>query len=404
MLGFIEVLILAALLLIPLLWLAGRIEIHLPGIELRASWGIRPFVALIFLLAVWGGLRRFAAPRRSLLLALTTQKLLLAGASAFICLLLIEGTMALLGIGKPMPPILVRGAEYREEAEDSPFVADRDLLFRFRPGGTINRQTINSLGFPERDVDPVKRPGAVRVICLGDSCTADGIPPYSTILNELLSQSPPDNRDWESFHNAVHGYTVVQGQRLFGKTTRDLDPDVVTIYYGWNDHWTADTPDSVRIASARNLLHHQFLQGLSEKRFYQWAVGLHGASGDEGPPQGLRVDPGEYRRTLTQLVEDIRETGTTPMLLTAPRAETLHSIVAERSGITPEEVLERHDLYVDLTRVVARDTGATLIDLAAEFEGDPDRSSYFMADGIHFTLEGRRQVARRIYDELTRLE
>lgn len=312
--------------------------------------------------------------------------------------------MAMLGIGQPMPPVLVRGAEYQEEGENSPFVADPDLLFRFKPGRTINGQTINALGFPEREVNAAKRPGVVRVISLGDSCTADGIPPYSTMLNDLLAERPPDGRAWEAFHNAVHGYTVVQGQRLFHKTTRDLDPDVVTIYYGWNDHWTADTPDSVRIASAQNRLRHQFLQGLSEKRFYQGAVGLRTASQDEMPQQGLRVDPEEYRRTLAHLVEDIRARGAEPILLTAPRAEVLHTVVAERSGITPQEVLDRHDRYVDLTRSVARDTGAALIDLAAEFEGDPDWSSYFMADGIHFTLEGRRKVAERIYEELMRLE
>jgi lysophospholipase L1-like esterase len=284
-------------------------------------------------------------------------------------------------------------------------VADADLLWRFKPGSSIHGQAVNAIGFPEREVAPEKRPGAIRVICLGDSCTADAVPPYPTVLHSLLTNAPPSGREWEAFHNAVHGYSVVQGLTLFRKTTRHFRPDVVTVYFGWNDHWAAPVPDRVRMTSMRNSLRHQILQGLQAKRFYQLLFKLlRGgvASRTAGaPPQALRVPPDDYRRSLLELVREIRESGATPILLTAPRARTVSADLAERThGTTVGEIHDRHDRYIGITRSVARETEVLLLDLAAEFESDPLRDTYFTADGVHLTAAGRRHVAGRIYDTL----
>ena len=56
---------------------------------------------------------------------------------------------------------------------------DPDLVWRFEPGSTVYGGKINSLGFRDREVNPKKAEGVRRVICLGDSMTAQGQPGYA---------------------------------------------------------------------------------------------------------------------------------------------------------------------------------------------------------------------------------
>lgn len=67
-----------------------------------------------------------------------------------------------------------------------------------------------------------------------------------------------------------------------------------------------------------------------------------------------------------------------------------------------EEIIRLHDLYVDLTRQVARETGADLLDLAAEF-ARRDPSGLMQADGIHMNGAGLDLIADQLYDRIVQL-
>ena len=55
--------------------------------------------------------------------------------------------------------------------------------------------------------------------------------------NERLAANPPTSQPWEAFNMAVYGYSALEGLKLFQTRGQQLAADVVTIYYGWNDHW-----------------------------------------------------------------------------------------------------------------------------------------------------------------------
>ncbi len=59
-----------------------------------------------------------------------------------------------------------------------------------------------------------------------------------------------------------------------------------------------------------------------------------------------------------------------------------------------EEATRLHDDYVSLTRAVAREEEAALVDLAAKFDGQG--REIFARDGIHFTQAGLERIAGAI--------
>ena len=100
-------------------------------------------------------------------------------------------------------------------------LCDPDLIWTFIPDSSVYGRHINSLGFREREVNPVKQAGVRRVICLGDSVTAQGQPGYSWYLNDLLTNAPPDGGRWEAFNMGVYGYSALPALRRFAKALYD---------------------------------------------------------------------------------------------------------------------------------------------------------------------------------------
>lgn len=389
-------------LFLPFLWVWERIPFEIGPFRGRVSWNWKPFAAIgLLCLGRWAlkrALSRDGAVVRGPWDALWSQKLATAFTSVLLFFLAWEQVLVWKGFEATLPPIVIQGADDGVERSRA-HIPDRELLWKFNPGAEFRGRLVNNLGFLDRPVDPVKKPGSVRVISMGDSCTAQGSPPYSGFLHQLLKQAPPDGRVWEAFNMGVHGYSSVQGYRLFLRQGRDLQPDYVTLFFGWNDHWLGHRPDSSRMAMAVPSFAKGLLEGLKQKRFFQWMV--RQATRDRGITRageglGPRVPHEEYRWTLRAFARAIRAAGGQPVLITAPRAENLTSLLLKKQATSLEEATRWHDEYVQITREVAAEEKALLVDLAATMQGE-GRARYFSDDGIHFTREGRHQIAREIY-------
>jgi hypothetical protein len=83
------------------------------------------------------------------------------------------------------------------------------------------------------------------------------------------------------------------------------------------------------------------------------------------------------------MVRNVRESGAIPILVTAPRRNLTENLVVKGFVSSPEEAEQIHDQYAAITREVARDTRAYLLDLAALFAGK-ECDELFAGDGIHF--------------------
>jgi lysophospholipase L1-like esterase len=148
------------------------------------------------------------------------------------------------------------------------FEGDPLLMWRLRAGlhrvvwdFTLVSTNAQHLRHP-RPVGP-KRPGAFRIVCLGDSVTFGyRVPvvdpprtdpdtrgqPYPRLLEERLRAANP-GREIEVIALAVPGYSSHQGRAWLRRDVGALQPDLVTTCFGWNDVSLRGATDRVAMPS-----------------------------------------------------------------------------------------------------------------------------------------------------------
>lgn len=419
LLGAYDLLLLLVLLALPLLWLAGTEPLDGEELRLPIVWGVKPVVIALALLALritvsaaWAGAVKGV---RSLWRVMLVRRILLLHYSMFFCLMGAEFALGLMDFDASTPTFVIKGRN-QEILEKNGIRPDAEMMWKFSPGGMFKGWKINSLGFREREIDPEKRPGAMRVISLGDSCTADGGPPYAGCLHQLLTNAPPTPTEWEAFNMGVYGYSSMQGLRLYHRKVKQLDPDIVTLYFGWNDHWLCGyRPDSHRMALALTPGKAIVYQMLRHKRFGQvlikWltpgqniVIPRTDGEVDVAVEDMLRVPHDEYRLTLTRLATDIRADGGVPLFITAPcRVLPKEVLVSNKQAHSREDLNRLHDEFVEITREVARATGSPLLDLRAMF-GDESEEPLFIGDGIHLRQQGLWRIGAELYNKIGAIE
>lgn len=326
--------------------------------------------------------------------------------SGFTALVLSEGALALFGYDTSLPPIVVAGRDMRVRNRGGGLVSDPFLRWKFKPGADIWSIRINSMGYRDREVNPVKDPHVFRVVCLGDSCTAAGEPPYPWLLHDRLQQKPLWNRRWQVVNMGVFGYSSSQGLRDFQHKASVLKPDLVTVYYGWNDHWWSglNKPDSLAMATETGPVVSTLVNALSYRRIGRLALSGLRILPSSPVKQGedcLRVPVGEFGRNLRAILAEASTAGAAVIFITAPRSGTLNEHLVRRGNIKSiEDGIRDHDAYVETVRMVAKDTRTPLLDLAAEYSC---RTGFFREDGIHPSPEGIRLIAEDLYNLLATL-
>jgi lysophospholipase L1-like esterase len=308
----------------------------------------------------------------------------LAGLSIVLLLAVVEVALRLSGFsyvlypqdvefGKPDPQLMAIGFE---EDEDVFWVTRdyREKLARLRAG----------------------RPG---VLFLGDSCTHLGH--YDDQLAALVAQR--DGRALSYGNLGVAGWSSFQGRRQLERDVLPLAPAVVTLYYGWNDHWIGFGIEDKNVALVKRV----FSGPWRHWRLAQLATKAAVAIGARETAYPNRVSLDDFRDNLSSMVRRARAAGIRPLLVTAP--------TSHREGSEPEELGSRwlrelselvplHQSYVAAVREVARAEDAALCDVAADFADlpRPEIERSFMADGIHLTAAGDRRLAAMLYDCLAR--
>ncbi len=366
-----------------------------------AAWLIAvPMIPLALGLCLRWALRHAPPAPRGLWERTWGRRLCMSLATPLLFLMACEFALEIVGFEAPVAPIAFRGnteqnPEWRESIQNDP-----DLLWRLQPGARFDGRRVNSLGFLEREIDPDKEPGTMRVISLGDSCTAQG---YSALLQDHLTLRPPTPARWEAFNMGVHGYSVAQGHRLFEVQGLKLKPDIVTLYFGWNCHWEYDYTDLQRMSyRVKDSWATWAFNRLSLKRFGQLLIKL-ATPGRQllATRRGLRVPPADYTNILVGFIRDIRAAGAHPLVITAPSGP-LRDIGPTYASST--QAAERlHEDYVQLTRATAQSLNASVLDLHAMMEPPEYQATCFTASGIHLTPTGLAMVAEALYQKIQQL-
>lgn len=281
--------------------------------------------------------------------------------------------------------------DYNKSAPQ-PFLVRDDNLFWRPKAGVMDH---NSHGFYGPEFDIEKKPGVFRIVCLGDSCTHFGPDTYPDMLRVYLDEVAPGK--FEVINAGVIGYTSFQGLRLLESEVLNWSPDLVTVYFGWNDHWLArGRQDKNQDAESSAVM--DALYGFRVVQLAAFAVGGLGSGGDGA----MRVQPDDYRENLTRIGQLADSRDVDVWYFTAPHAFDLgippylrqSGEVADAGSLIP-----LHQSYNQIVREVADARGATLVDLASEMD-QMQKPELFLDDHIHLSRGGRFYVTRRIIEML----
>lgn len=301
-------------------------------------------------------------------------------ASVIMALILGEVAMRLAGLGQIRPELstdpFIQGRLTRGE-----MVTDRDLFWRQPDGPHPQIQQQAGIVFTD---DPVPIKGsAFRILVLGDSCSRLSFrdPPWPTLLAGRFNPKAV-----EVFNASIPGYTTYQGLQWLRLQLLDYEPDLVIVYFGWNDHWRytgmTDT-QYARLAKAKLRLMALFMR--------------------PSDPPPLRVPPEAFRANCEEIIDLVRAQGGSTLLLTAPSHFTPENrkVLVDTGYLLPaDDVSDLHDQYVTIVRDLGRREGARVLDLDGLFTEMAAPRLLLTGDGIHPTDGGHLVLAATLADNI----
>lgn len=280
-------------------------------------------------------------------------------------------------------------------------VRDPVLFWRLNPRG----HGFNSSGFRGKEV-PLKKPkGVSRIFCIGDSCTfgveAAEQAVFPALLEKYFNESGINSK-FEVINAGVPGYSSWQGLQLLKHELVRFSPDILVVYFGWNDVLPAlyyrdkqqKAPDS-RIIFIQDLLSRSRLYRFLERMFVR-LQGFSYSRNDVCPKKessARRVPPDDYKDNLKSMAKLMRQRGGDILFL---------SLVCRDKDSLQQSIAEEHNGYI---REVAAGLNIEVVDLEPAFKAGPGRD--FFWDDIHFNSLGHRMAAEEIYKALkdkTRME
>lgn len=298
-------------------------------------------------------------------------------------MLLVEGLLRAMRFEYPLYPKVVKFGNL--DPGDLPYglQADKELFWV-------------QLGYYKR----LREASQVNVVFMGDSCTAWA--GWDRFLAEKVADQFPGSG--LSYLNAgVPAWSTHQGLMQLRRDVIPLKPKIVTLYYGWNDHWIGTGAEDKTVSAINN----SWLFRIRDFRFIQllqkaWFI----ASRSDLEQFPKRVSPRDFKNNLTKMVRLARENHIVPVLLTAP---TSHVVGREPAYLVPRwlndlgELVPLHQSYTEMVREVAQAENVPLCDLSREFEEfsmEDNVRRHFLPDGIHLQEKGNRVVANSVWNAL----
>ena len=269
------------------------------------------------------------------------------------------------------------------------------------------RVRINSKGFRGAEFDAQKADRVYRIFAVGDSATfglAGELCPYPAQLERRLNR-PAAGRRFEVINAGVEGYNSRDALTVLERDIVRYQPDMVTLYIGWNDmmkHDPGNPGASERFARLSYVLYDVYLIKLWRKMMFSYLRARFQSVETELPAEAARVydgyTPYVFKENLERMIDVSSKAGARVVLLTLPsplQPEMSGSEIAKLYFPYYTHNLKVFHLiyskYNDTIREVAQRRGLPLLDLQASLDGRGD----LFFDTAHMECEGHAVVAEQ---------
>lgn len=281
------------------------------------------------------------------------------------------------------------------------YLESDEKLFWKRKSSDAN---VNSLGFQGEEIVIPKPQNSYRILYLGDSVTEQG---YPGIVEHFLKLSYPDSpKNFESVVLAVSGYSSHQGRVLAETYGSQFEPDLVVVYFGWNDHWQAyGATDAKKVIKMSKTVWSRVMEFAYNRsrilQFLNWILLSH-TSSDVTSIRQLRVPLNQYRDNLRQIEKVFTNKSVPAIFIMAPTSHYKLGVpdyLVEKNFVQDKKTAIRlHKEYNQVVRNIAQDGTSYSLDLEAEYNNlsAENLAALFLADGIHMTDIGLAVIAKRI--------
>jgi lysophospholipase L1-like esterase len=347
-----------------------------------------------------------------------------------VSLLLALGTadlvLRLTGVAKTCP---------NQYGESSIWVCDPILDFKLRPDLNPAGRPLNRVGFRTREFTP-KKSGVYRIVTLGDSCTF-GI--TTSTMFEYIAEPYPDRLERfvaeragpgkvEVLNAGVPGYNSYQGVMLLRTKLRDVEADLITVRFGWNDSFMSGTvgrifrePEGVFALALQDFLMHTELYPFvrrAELEVADWRRHFDEDTTPKAPPTewtpNISIDG--YKHNLRRIAELGRARGATVWFLTSPDAFVTDEnrgqyhkfpdapsagFLLTFNGIPSyDRLIEIHESYNAAAREVGAELNVPVVDMAAAYRQHSSEHLFYSTDVPHPTQEGHNLEAETLFERL----
>ena len=333
----------------------------------------------------------------------------------------------------------VRGLELDQDCPNSyseagMWACDPILNFKLRPDLIAGGKPLNRAGFRSREFTR-KAPGVFRVLALGDSCTFGIIAteaqpvmyipePYPQRLERLVAERVGPGQ-LEVLNAGIAGYNSFQGLMLLRSKLRGLEPDLITVRFGWNDHFMSARnssgyrePSSVPALILQDLLLRTALYGFFRRLNLEiQALRLRGSAPPRAalPTEWIPNVPLEvYKHNLRRIVAVGHAQGAEVWLLTSPHAflidrnrgqqdkfpEFAKSLLAFNALPSFDRLIEIHDSYNQATREVGAELRTPVIDMDAVYRAHAAEPLFLQTDVPHPTARGHALEAEALFSRM----
>ncbi|MFL6229253.1 MAG: SGNH/GDSL hydrolase family protein [Pyrinomonadaceae bacterium] len=248
-----------------------------------------------------------------------------------------------------------------------------------------------------------KRPGALRVVCVGDSVTFGyRVPvvwpdrpkqfnpdwlPYPMLLEKALRAANP-GREIEVIALAAPGYTSYQGLEWLRRDIDWLEPDVVTACFGWNDvGLRSQTDRELMPADWSHVAYRSLVTRVQTlAHLTQWMQRRRAVTETPRPATTSRVPTAEFAANMVEIARLAEAHGARAVLV---------GTVYRDAATNPPEAARVKEARAAL-RDAANSHGIPYLEIPELMEGNAPATQNLFGELIHPNNEGHRVMANAL--------